>query len=144
MNPTGARVVQRLAPMQIPSWWTDEISNDWNQAKEALRRDWEQTRHDLHLGGHELDQDIENTLSQAAGAQAMPPIDVANRPKVIGTWEEAEVAIGFGYAARTFYGHQHASWTPELARQLSREWSSESMPWKTAEILVHHGYDVRH
>jgi hypothetical protein len=130
--------------MQIPSWWTNEVSNDWNQAKEALRRDWEQTRHDLHLGGHQLNQDIENTLSQAAGAQALPPIDMANRPKVIGTWEQAEVAIGFGYAARTFYGHEYASWTPELARQLSREWSSDSMPWKTAEILVHHGYDVRH
>jgi hypothetical protein len=129
--------------MKMPSWWTAERDNEWQQAREALRRDWDQTRHDLHLGGHELNQTIENTLAQAAGAESMPAIDVANPPKVIGTWEDAEVAIGFGYAARTCFGHLHASWNPELERMLAKEWSSESMPWKTAEILVHHGYDVR-
>jgi hypothetical protein len=130
--------------MKMPSWWTDDAARDWQVAKEALRRDWDQTKHDLHLGGHEMNQNVDNTLAQAAGAEAMPPVDVANRPKVIGTWEEAEVAIGFGYAARTYYGHRYSSWTAELERELSRDWHSETMPWKTAEILVHHGYDVRH
>jgi hypothetical protein len=130
--------------MKMPSWWTTERANEWGQAKEALRRDWQQTRHDLHVGGHELNQSIEDTLTQAAGAEAMPAIDVANRPKVIGTWEDAEVAIGFGYAARTCFGHLHATWSPELERMLSKEWTSDAMPWKTAEILVRHGYEVRH
>ena len=129
--------------MKMPIWWTDDVARDWQQAKEALRRDWEQTRHDLGLGGHELNQDMDHTLAQIAGGEAPPPVDVAIRPKVIGTWEDAEVAIGFGYAARTYYGHMYASWTSELARRLSKEWKNQAMPWKTAEILVHHGYDVR-
>src|SRR5579859_1284605 len=129
--------------MRMPSWWTDDVARDWQQAKQAVHRDWDQTRHDLHLGGRGLNQDIERTLAQVAGEEAIPPIDVANRPKVIGTWEDAELAIGFGYAARTYFGHLYSSWTPALERQLSTDWKSETMPWKTAEILVHHGYDVR-
>jgi hypothetical protein len=130
--------------MKMPSWWTDDVVRDWQQAREAVRRDWAQTRHDLHLGGHELNQDMGHTLGQAAGAEAIPAIDVANRPEVIATWEDAEVAIGFGYAARTYYGHLHPSWTSELGHKLAKQWKSDTMSWKTAEILVHHGYDVRH
>lgn len=138
------RLVQSATLMNKPSWWTDDRTDDWEHAKEAVRRDWEQTRHDLHLGGHELNQNLRHTLAQAVGSEALPAIDVANRPQVIATWQEAEVAIGFGYAARTYFGHQYPEWTSALGRTLEHEWKNQAMPWKAAEILVRHGYDVRH
>ena len=37
-----------------PAWWKEEHAGAWDRVKEAMRRDWEQTRHDLHVkGGHE-------------------------------------------------------------------------------------------
>jgi hypothetical protein len=130
--------------MTTPSWWTDLHTTSWNQVKEAFRRDWDQTRHDLHTGGHELNQDADHTIEQARGAEAMPAVDVANPPVVVDRWEDAEVAIGFGYAARTHYGDRYSTWTPELERQLASDWKSETMPWKKAEIYVRHGYEVKH
>ena len=42
-----------------PAWWNDNHASAWDRVKEAMRRDWEQTKHDLHIkGGHELNQDI--------------------------------------------------------------------------------------
>ena len=69
--------------MNKPAWWTDAHTSSWEQAKEALRRDWIQTKHDLHVGGHELNQTAMDTLGQSVGEIAMPPIDVANRPTVV-------------------------------------------------------------
>lgn len=49
-------------------------------AKDALKRDWEQTKSDLPgLEGEDLDQDVGDTLKQAAGKQEVPPDDVPNR-----------------------------------------------------------------
>jgi hypothetical protein len=126
-----------------PGWWTAAHAITWENVKDALHRDWDQTRRDLDLGGHELNQNMHNTLAQAVGAEAAPAIDVANPPVVIGRWEDAETAIGFGYAARTHYGDRYPAWDLELSRQLAKDWKSESMPWKTSEIYIHHGYDVR-
>ncbi len=30
-----------------PQWWTDQHTSTWDRVKEALRRDWEQTKADL-------------------------------------------------------------------------------------------------
>jgi len=125
-----------------PTWWTEAHTSSWGQVKEALRRDWIQTRYDLHAGGHELNQNAMDTLGQTVGETAMPAIDVANPPTVIGRWEDAEVAIGFGYAARTHYGDRYATWSSELARQLESDWKGASTPWKKVEGLVRHGYEV--
>ena len=49
-------------------------------AKEALQRDWEQTKHDLPgLEGKDLDQDVDDTVKQAAGNEEPPPADVPNK-----------------------------------------------------------------
>jgi hypothetical protein len=130
--------------MKKPSWWTDADTSAWERAKEALHRDWDQTKHDLRLGGHELNQNLDHTLAQAVGAEAMPAIDVANPPKVLGRWEDAEIAIGFGYAARSHYGDRYSKWSWKLERRLAKDWKSESMPWKTVRGYVRHGYEVRH
>ena len=103
-----------------PSWWNEEHASTWDRARGALSRDWQQTKHDLHLGGHELNQSLEHTVSQATGSEVAPPIDAANPPKVIGRWEDVEPAIGFGYAARAHYGDRFPKWSSELERAARR------------------------
>ena len=57
-----------------PSWWSDEVHGSaWERAQEAMRRDWAQTKHDLHLGGHEMNQSLTDTLKQAAGQELERP-----------------------------------------------------------------------
>ena len=36
-----------------PEWWTDEIDSAWERTKAALKRDWDQTMHDV--GGRKPD-----------------------------------------------------------------------------------------
>ena len=128
-----------------PAWWTDEVHGDaWNRVKGAIARDWAQTRHELGLGGHELNQTIADTARQAVGAEPIPTPDQANPPKVIGEWTEAEIPYGYGHAARTQYGAQHPEWTPELEVQLRGEWALQShgpVDWNVAAPLVRRGYD---
>ena len=50
-----------------------EMTLDVDGVKDAMKRDWEQTKADLHLGGKELDQDVDDTLKQVAGKDAIPP-----------------------------------------------------------------------
>lgn len=48
--------------------------------KKALERDLEQTKHDLSFGkaGKDLDQDVDDTVKQAAGKEPVPPRNVPN------------------------------------------------------------------
>ena len=47
---------------------------------EALERDWEQTKSDLPgLEGEDLDQDVDDTVKQAAGKEPTPPEGQPNR-----------------------------------------------------------------
>ncbi len=132
-------------PMNMPTWWTEAHTSSWEQVKEALRRDWTQTKHDLHMGGHELNQTAMDTLGQTVGESPLPAPDRPNPPTIIGQWEDAEAAISFGYAARTHYGDRHPTWSGELARTLKHDWKSESKPWSTdVESWVRYGYEIRH
>ena len=46
---------------------------DKNDAKEALKRDWEQTKSDMPgMEGKDLDQDAHESVKQAAGAEPVP------------------------------------------------------------------------
>lgn len=48
--------------------------------KHALERDWEQTKHDVsRKHGEDLDQNIGDTLKQAAGKAPIPPKGTPNR-----------------------------------------------------------------
>ena len=41
---------------------------------EALKRDWEQTKHDFNKdAGKELNQDVTDTVGQAVGTRRTPP-----------------------------------------------------------------------
>jgi hypothetical protein len=130
-----------LSIMNQPQWFTSAHAGAWERAKEALRRDWNQTKHDLRVGGHELNQALDDTVSQVRGRETIPPIDAPNPPRVIGRWEDAEVAIGFGYACRTHYGADFPEWNAALERLLEADWRGDE-PWTSVKLYVRHGYEI--
>jgi hypothetical protein len=129
-----------------PEWWQDEIHGTaWERIKDALRRDWEQTRKDLHLGGHEYNQGVGNTLRQAAGREAVPPGDGPNPPHVIGDWDDVELPVGYGHGARQQYGARFAAWNTDLESVLREEWErgrpADRRPWDEVSAHVRKGYE---
>jgi hypothetical protein len=130
-----------------PSWWKEEKHGSaWERVKEALHRDWEQTKKDLHVGGHELNQDIRDTVKQAAGKQSIPPNEGLNPPKVIGDWDDdVEVPMGYGYSAGQEYGAAHARWDGDLEEKLKAEWErgreGARRDWDEVKQFVREGYE---
>jgi len=62
----------------------DKIKNAMDdvegKAKEALKRDWEQTKHDFNKKkGADLNQDVGDTVKQAVGKETPPPRGIPNR-----------------------------------------------------------------
>ena len=48
-------------------------TDDDGSTKDALERDWEQTKSDLPgLDGKDLDQDVDDTVKQATGKEPVP------------------------------------------------------------------------
>lgn len=117
----------------------------WDRIKEALRRDWEQTKHEFSSkAGHELNQDIGDTLKQAAGKQAIPYDNRPNPPRVIDTWETAEPAIQLGYEAASYYRDGHGEWNDSLDSTLEKRWHElygKSRDWDDVRHYVRHGYE---
>jgi hypothetical protein len=145
-----------LTPEQwYPAWYRPEDLTRWNSVKNAVRRDWQQTKHDLHAGGHELNQAASDTIKQATGREAVPAIDKPNPPKVIGEldadgdaeWAKMERAMEYGYTARTEFAATHAEWNHDLDLALRREWESSGgrAPglWDDVKPYVRHGYNFR-
>lgn len=131
-----------------PSWWSDEVHGTaWERAREALRRDWSQTKHDFGLGGHEMNQGSGDTMRQAAGKQHLPTINQANPPKVIGEWADAEVPYRYGHAARRQFGAEHPEWSPELEAKLKSWWmeaqDQATRDWESARRFVRRGYEFK-
>jgi hypothetical protein len=131
-----------------PAWWNDQYASSWDRVKEAMRRDWEQTKHDLSIkGGHQLNQNVGDTVKQAAGKEAIPPADRANPPKVVGEWSDVELPHQYGFGARDRYGSQHARWSAELEEQLRREWETGNQGarrgWEDVKTDVRRGYEYR-
>jgi uncharacterized membrane protein YqiK len=63
-----------------PTWWNDAYTSDWDRVKEALRRDWEQTKSDFSVGhAVELNQSLTDTIKQAVGDAPVPPPMVKTR-----------------------------------------------------------------
>jgi hypothetical protein len=59
----------------------DKKPSTADKAKEALKRDWEQTKHDITRKGPDLDQNVGDTLKQATGKEPIPPPAVPNFKK---------------------------------------------------------------
>ena len=117
----------------------------WDRIKEALRRDWEQTKHEFSSNaGHELNQDIGDTLKQAAGKQAIPYDNRPNPPRVIDTWDTAEPAIQFGYEAATHNRDAYGEWSNHLDSTLADRWrqqNAKGRDWDDVRHYVRHGFE---
>jgi hypothetical protein len=134
-----------------PKWHKDEYSSSWDRVKEAVRRDWQQTEHDLHMGGHELNQKASDTFKQAVGKAPVPSINQPNPPKVIGDltgeWEHVEHPLEYGYAARQQFSDR--SWDNNLESELRDEWESpgnaeaKTRRWDEVRSYVRRGYDYK-
>jgi hypothetical protein len=133
-----------------PIWWDESHGSAWDRVKEAMKRDWEQTKHDLKLpNGHELNQGVVDTLKQATGSEPIPAADGPNPPKIIGSWDEAETPIGYGYSAHNHYGTEHPIWNEGIEQRLRSEWESDALgviqrPWPEVKPLVKRGYEYEH
>ena len=130
-----------------PKWWNEQQHGTaWERVREAMRRDWEQTLHDLHVkGGHELNQKISDTVEEIQGIKPIPANDAPNPPKVVGSFDDAEVPIGYGYGARQKYGAEHPKWNDRLEATLKSEWDSGKdktrREWNDVRRWVRHGYE---
>ena len=130
----------------MPSWWGDEHETRWSRVRDALRRDWEQTKADLtrEKSGHAINQSAGDTLRQAVGIERIPPDMMPN----FGNhgdrnWELAEPAVRYGYSVRARYSI-HMKWNDALEASLRREWLE--MPtlrsWQDARGDVRRGWDA--
>jgi len=125
-----------------PSWWNDEThESGWDRVKQAMRRDWMQTKHDLHVGGHELNQNAKDTVKQMAGKEGVPPTSAANPPKVIGSFDDAELPMEYGYGARRQFGSDRFS---TVEPKLRSEWDQSASNygrWDDVRDYVRRGYE---
>lgn len=129
-----------------PKWYDEQHVTAWARIKEALRRDWEQTRADLGLpGGHNLNQGAEDTIKQAARTEPIPPDDRPNPPRIIGRWDEAEYPLGYGFTAHRAFGAEHPTWNEGIEQRLRSEWQSRERraedDWAEVRDLIKYGYD---
>jgi hypothetical protein len=130
-----------------PKWWSDEThGSSWERVKDAMKRDWEQTKSDLGAGGRELDQDVDDTVKQAAGKDVIPPAGTPNAPGgTPASWEDAEGPTRYGHAARSQYGDKHPSWDDKLETTLRTEWDEAKdttrKAWQDVKSFVRRGYD---
>ena len=138
MNPATKNII--MNQYKNPTWWTKENDSAWDRTKAAFKRDWDQTKHDV--GGDEPDtnQNVSNTVKQAAGKEAIPPRGVPS-------YDDVEPAYRFGYGARSQYGKKYTQWNPELEAELRRDWAStypdHASTWDEDAEYVRSGWDYK-
>lgn len=124
-----------------PRWWNDTHASGWNRVKEAMKRDWEQTKADFSKKhGQELNQNVGDTVKQMAGKEAVPPM---GQPNVDTDWNRVEPAMRYGYGARNYYEKEHADWDDNAENKLKREWNDlkTGRTWDEVKAHVRHGWD---
>lgn len=123
-----------------PNWWKEETHGSaWDRVREAMRRDWQQTKHDLHMGGHELNQTAKDTVKQISGKEEIRP-DLPNPPKVIGSFDDAELPLGYGYGAQQQYPHKKFN---DVETNLRGDWDQKQTGknWDEVRDYVRRGYE---
>ncbi|HVY71619.1 MAG TPA: hypothetical protein VHH73_16930 [Verrucomicrobiae bacterium] len=125
-----------MSPYKNPHWWTNDHDASWERVKAAFQRDWDQTKHDF--GGNQPDtrQGAGDTVKQAVGKEAIPPRGEVN-------YEKVEPACRFGHGARSYYGARFQKWTPELERELKRDWRATypERRWDVDVANIRYGWD---
>lgn len=134
--------------MNDPKWWKPEHNSTWDRVKSAMKRDWEQTKADLTKGGKDLDQDIGDTVKQAAGKQSIPPANQPNPPDATSdkdgeNWNRIENSYRYGVGARQEYGKDSNDWNDRIESKLKEEWSDlkDGRTWDEAKNYVRRGWD---
>jgi hypothetical protein len=125
-----------------PIWWNADNSTTWERVKEAMRRDWMQTRNDFNDGsGKDLDQSLSDTVSQAVGQSDIPPRGIPNPPESA-AYDSVESALRYGFGAASHYA-SHVAWDPSLETKLDHEWTAEHphRPWAAVREDVQRGWD---
>jgi hypothetical protein len=125
--------------MTNPSWWNEKHEGTWARMKDALKRDWEQTKHDLSSKkAPELHQNAGDTVKQAAGKE---PIPAGNQPNP--KWDEIEPAYRYAAGAHEQYGETHKSWDTTLEQKLSSDWKDvkSGHTWDEVKETVRHAWD---
>lgn len=113
--------------MNEPKWYTDEHLNAWNRTKAAFANDWEQTKRDFgSKNARELNQDVDDTVKQAAGASD--------------AFENHEQAFRFGYAAQRQYKNKYPTWNNDLERQLRTDYGTD---FDRDRAYIRHAYEWR-
>jgi hypothetical protein len=121
-----------------PKWWNNEYDSSWERTKAAFKRDWDQTKHDF--GGKEPDtnQNVNNTVKQASGNEAIPP---RRQP----TYEDLEPAYRFGHGAKNHYGDKYSDWDNDLETTLRSDWEtanpSRKQTWMQDRDAIKHAWD---
>ena len=113
-----------------PRWWREEHTSSWTRIKEAMRRDWEQTKHDFSKkSGQELHQNVGDTVKQMAGKEP-----------VGGEWNSVEPAMRYGYGAGRNYGDLEFD---AQESTLEREWNDlkPTRPWAASRDDVRRGWE---
>jgi hypothetical protein len=119
-----------------PRWWDQNHDSAWERIKAAFRRDWDQTKHDFGGDEPDTDQDVDDTVAQAAGKQPIPPRGTA-------TYEENENAYRFGYGARRHYGKRYNTWNNQVEEELRRDWDTmdTGVDWPRYRSAVREGWE---
>ena len=132
-----------------PAFWKEETHGQaWARVQEALKRDWEQTKADIKVGGKELNQDVTDTVKQATG-QAEIPGGLQSNPETLHhgkeprEWSDVEPAVRYGYAARTQFGTRFPSWDDNLEKHLADAWDDQKAgnPFVDVKRQVRLGWD---
>ena len=140
-----------MGTMRDPKWWSEKHGTAWERVKEALKRDWEQTKADVSTKGVDLNQDVDDTIKQAAGKESIPPAGVPNPPsakdleKAAKDWTDVEDSYRYGVGAHEQY--PDAKWDDTLEGKLSQEWNDmkTGRTWDETKNAVRRGWDrVRH
>jgi hypothetical protein len=122
--------------MANPKWWNDEYESTWSRVKTAMKRDWEQTKADVSSKGHDMDQDVDDTVKQAAGKQAIPPMGMKNP-------DDDEDALRYGAGARKHYESAHREWDDRVESKMREEWTDlkTGRTWDEVKAAVRRGWD---
>jgi hypothetical protein len=108
-----------------PNWWNDKHTSAWDRVKDAMERDWEQTKADFSKKhGHELKQNVADTVKQAAGKESIPSGNMPNQKPI--DYSKSEPAVRYGYGA----SHEFADfkkWDTVLEGKLRSDWTTQKM-----------------
>ena len=133
------------------SYWDNaKHGSAWERVKEAMKRDWTQTKADVHAStGKELRQNVDDTVKQAVGSKPIPPPNKANPPdfndKKMVDFDEVEPAVAYGFGAREEYGNKFKSWDEKLETRLADEWNKDETGKDFNEVkpYIRRGWDYQ-